>query len=196
MIDRPTTGWCRPICGPFAVDLEHVADCSFTEFWRTYFFTGDGPQKRTFKVRRRLEPTVVNPKPRLPRKLLTSKDPQERQEYCRVQLLLHRPFLNRDDYDGFMVEHHGDFVAAYEGWAKSDSHAPACVTDDFRELHLEVDGTMWTCHCRFGQQGKLRNEHLKSSAWRHRFLLAGRDRWPPMPNRRPPTRATSTANSS
>ena len=41
---------------------------------------------------RRLEPTVVNIKPRLPRKLLTSKAPQERQEYCRVQLLLHRPF--------------------------------------------------------------------------------------------------------
>ena len=144
--DQPTLlehGFEGPL-DPFAIDLEHVADCSFTEFWRTYSFTGDGPKKRTFKVRRRLEPTVVNIKPRLPRKLLTSKDPQERQEYCRVQLLLHRPFLNRDDYDGFMVEHDGDFVAAYEGWAKSDSHGPklipACVTDDFRELHLEVDG--------------------------------------------------------
>ena len=35
---------------PFSVDLTHVAGCSFTEFWRAYSFSADGPRKRTFKV--------------------------------------------------------------------------------------------------------------------------------------------------
>ena len=41
---------------PFAVDLNHVANCSFTDFWRTYSFTADGPKKRTFRVSRASHP--------------------------------------------------------------------------------------------------------------------------------------------
>ena len=35
---------------PHAIDLEHVGGCSFTEFWRTYRLTSDGPEKNTYKV--------------------------------------------------------------------------------------------------------------------------------------------------
>ena len=91
-------------------------------------------------MRRRLEPTVVNIKPRLPHALLHSKSPEERQEYCRVQLLLHRPFFDREDYNDFMTQHNDDFVAAYTDFSTTDGDAPACVRDDFRELHLESDG--------------------------------------------------------
>jgi len=72
--------------------------------------------------------------------MLKSKDPSERQEYSRVQLLLHKPFLDREEYNSFIEAHHNDFVAAYAHWAASDPHAPACVKDDFRDLLIEPDG--------------------------------------------------------
>ena len=125
---------------PFALDVHHVANCSFTEFWRAYQTASDGPTKRTFKVKRRLEPTVVDIKPRLPRRMLKSRNEDDRREYCRVRLLLHRPFASRDEFDQLMSSHHGDYQAAYEEWATSDPSAPQCVRDDFRDLHLQTDG--------------------------------------------------------
>ena len=46
---------------PYKVDLDHVARCSFTEFWRTYKTTADGPKKRTFKVRSSPPPATSPP---------------------------------------------------------------------------------------------------------------------------------------
>lgn len=98
------------------------------------------PRYGAIQVIRRLEPTVVNIKPRLPSQWHKSEDPDKRREYSRVQLLLHKPFLDRADYDIYMTEHNGDFIAAYEHFASSDALAPARVRDDFRDLNLEVDG--------------------------------------------------------
>ena len=132
------------VLDPFKVDVEHVASCSFTEFWRMYKTSSDGPNKRTFKVARRLEPTVVNIKPRLPARMLHSQKPEEKSEYCRVMLLLHRPFADRAEYEDLMMAHEGDFVAAYEQWATDpleQANVPPRVRDDFRDVLLEDDGT-------------------------------------------------------
>ena len=91
------------------------------------------------QVARRLEPTIVNIKPRLPSWFLKSKEPEKRREYCRVKLLLHKPFLNTDDFHSYMETHGNDYEAAYEHFARHDPHAPSHVKDDFRELHIETD---------------------------------------------------------
>ena len=51
--------------------------------------------------------------------------------------------------------------------------------------------TMWTCHCRFGQQGKPESTVLAVRAWRRLFSLAGRNRTSPKSSRRPSTRSTA-----
>ena len=140
-VDQPTLiqqGFTGAV-DPFAVDVEAVAQYSFVEFWRTHTTSSDGPQKRKFKVMRRVTPTVINVKPRLPRRMLKSADAAERQEYSRVQLLLHHPFVNRSDFDEFMHEHGGDYTAAYESWATSDPSVPPCVRDDFRHVNVQLD---------------------------------------------------------
>ena len=91
------------------------------------------------QVARRLEPTIVNIKPRLPSWFLKSKEPEKRREYCRVKLLLHKPFLNTDDFHSYMETHGNDYEAAYEHFARHDPHAPSHVKDDYRELHIETE---------------------------------------------------------
>lgn len=128
---------------PFEAGMVRLADmaddvtrCSFIDFWSKYRFESDGrPRKaaKKHKTKKRLvhvtEPMVVVPKPSVP--LAWSKPGHPcRAWYCECMLKRHKPFVSKEGYEQYLDRHGGNYEAAFESFATSDS-APASVQDAF-----------------------------------------------------------------
>lgn len=119
-------------------DVEHIASCSFHEFYSQYRLLSAGAAKGMRSIVRRLVPTVVVIKPRMPR-LWMKVGHAKRRDYCRHRLMLHKQFLDMAVFVDFMQSHNWDWEAAYEEFALGED-APPTVRDDFHELEFEEEG--------------------------------------------------------
>lgn len=127
--------------GGKAFRMADVMECSFNTFYSRFRFASAGAGKKGKRtVHRLLAPTVAVVRPRMPRAwgLETS---DKRPDYCRIQLQMHKPFLNEQDYTDYLDSHQGDFVEAYKAFAGS-ADAPSCCRDDLHPVVFEEDGDL------------------------------------------------------
>ena len=115
-----------------ARDVQHS---SFIDFWSKYEFKSAGrPAKSKQKtcnnqIVELVEPLIAVPKPGVA--LAWSKPGHPcRAWYCECMLKRHKPFVSKEGYEQYLDRHGGNYEAAFESFATSDS-APASVQDAF-----------------------------------------------------------------
>ena len=97
--------------GRHSISRSEVVLSSFTDFWSQFEVESAGRGKKgAFTIKRRAAPTVTLVKPRMP-KFFGARGHAKRAEYCRIQLMSHKPFDGREHFNTYMAQHAYDWEA-------------------------------------------------------------------------------------